>query len=96
MPDDAIALNKVGVAPEWSGNSDCTTVEFHESFKDVRPTSCFRWFSGFVQLTKIQGIENLNTEEVEDMSEMFNNCSRLENLDLYSLSNISWNISLKV
>ena len=67
VPDDAIALNKVGVAPEWSGNSDCTTVEFHESFKDVRPTSCFRWFSGFVQLTKIQGIENLNTEEVECM-----------------------------
>ena len=86
VPDDAIALNTVGVAPEWSGNSVCTTVEFHESFKNVRPTSCFRWFYSFSNLTTIKGIENLNTEEVTDMSEMFNNCSRLENLDLSSFN----------
>ena len=86
VPDDAFALNKVGGAPEWSGNSDCTQVVFDVSFKNVRPTSCFRWFYSFSNLTTIKGIENLNTEEVADMSEMFNNCSRLENLDLSSFN----------
>ena len=86
VPSDAWGLNKAGVAPEWSGNSDCTQVVFDVSFKNVRPTSCFRWFYSFSNLTTIKGIENLNTEEVTNMSYMFNRCSGLSSLDLSSFN----------
>ncbi|MCI6234286.1 MAG: BspA family leucine-rich repeat surface protein, partial [Prevotella sp.] len=75
-------------AMEWVGEvySDCEKVVFTPSFKQARPTSCRQWFLGFSQLTTIEGIENLNTEEVTDMSEMFNSCSGLKNLDLSSFN----------
>ena len=38
-----------------------TTAIFDNSFKNARPTSCAYWFAGFKKLTKIKGIENLNT-----------------------------------
>ena len=52
------------------------------SFADARPTSCYEWFYGCGKLTEIQGMENLNTLEVTDMSYMFYNCSSLTSLDL--------------
>ena len=81
-------LNEGANAPEWVGEvySDCEKVVFTPSFKQARPTSCRQWFLGFSQLTTIEGIENLNTEEVTDMSEMFNSCSGLKNLDLSSFN----------
>ena len=81
-------LNEGANAMEWVGEvySDCEKVVFTPSFKQARPTSCRQWFLGFSQLTTIEGIENLNTEEVTDMSEMFNSCSGLKNLDLSSFN----------
>ena len=81
-------LNEGANALEWVGEvySDCEKVVFTPSFKQARPTSCCQWFLGFSQLTTIEGIENLNTEEVTDMSEMFNSCSGLKNLDLSSFN----------
>ena len=61
---------------------DITTVVFDESFKDARPVSCAYWFGGFVDLTKIEGISNLNTSEVTDMRGMFCRCQSLSSLDL--------------
>ncbi len=56
---------------------------FDDSFRNYAPKSCAEWFSWMTNLTEIIGMrENLNTENVEDMSEMFNNCSKLETLDL--------------
>ena len=86
VPEGAFELNTGEEPPQWGGTLNCTTVVFHESFKDVRPTSCYHWFWGFEKLTTIQGIENLNTEEVTNMSGMFSGCSGLTSLDLSSFN----------
>ena len=43
-------------------------------------------FDGFSALTAINGIDKLNTANVEDMNNMFANCSLLTTLDLRSLN----------
>ncbi len=60
---------------------DIETVVIEESFKNALPTSCKEWFDGCSYLTKIEGIENLNTEEVTDMSGMFYECAMLKSID---------------
>ena len=77
-------LNEGATTPEWVGEvcSDCEKVVFTPSFKQAKPTSCYRWFLGFSKPTTIEGIENLNTEIVENMNGMFANCAKLTSLDL--------------
>ena len=58
------------------------TVVFDASFANARPTSCYCWFSGCNNLTEIKGIEYLNTENVTNMSFMFNSCKVLTSLNL--------------
>ena len=85
VPDDAYALNTDQENPKWcdfSITGSVTTVVFDDSFKDVRPTSCNHWFWGFENLRTIEGIENLNTEDVTDMGNMFGGCSGLTSLDV--------------
>ena len=76
--------------PEWNNKTNiqknCATVVFDDSFKDVRPTSCYLWFSSFSALETIVGIENLNTKDVMNMWNMFYGCSKLETLDLSSFN----------
>ena len=80
-------LNDYDNAPGWLDlNYDCTKIVFTPSFKQARPTSCCQWFYNFYYLTTIQGIENLNTEEVTEMWYMFNNCMNLTSLDLSSFN----------
>ena len=51
--------------PDWNPQaSSITTVVFDDSFKNARPTMCYGWFWGCTSLTAINGIENLNTEEI--------------------------------
>ena len=88
VPEGAFALNTGQNNPGWKGVRNCTTVVFDESFKDVRPTSCYMWFYLFSQLTTIEGIKNLNTEEVTDMSYMFNGCESLTSLNLLSFNTV--------
>ena len=73
--------------PAWAGTSqevDTTTtrVVFDASFRDFRPTTTAKWFYHCKVLTKIEGLEYLNTAEVKDMSSMFWGCSALTSLDL--------------
>ena len=78
-------LNEGDTYPGWSGyevTEYCTNVVFTPSFKQAKPTSCYMWFWGFGQLTTIEGIENLNTEEVTNMNGMFGGCSGLTSLDV--------------
>ncbi|OYP45286.1 hypothetical protein CIK96_08685 [Prevotella sp. P4-98] len=86
-------LNEGHNAQGWLSDvfSDCEKVVFTPSFKQAKPTSCYQWFCGFSQLTTIQGIENLNTEEVTDMSNMFSGCSGLTSLNLsnFDTSNVT-------
>ena len=86
VPEGAFELNEGEECPGWGGDPYCSKVVFDKSFKDVRPTSCCSWFDGFLNLTTIEGIENLNTEEVTNMSCMFNGCSGLTSLDLSSFN----------
>ena len=59
-----------------------TKVVFEPSFASARPTSCQDWFSNCSNLTEIEGIEYLNTENVAYMGSMFRDCSKLASLDL--------------
>ena len=74
---------------ELAENPNFKTVVFDNSFKDARPCSCAYWFAGFENLTKIEGLENLNTSKVTDMSWMFDNCRSLTHLDLSSFNTAS-------
>ena len=86
-PEGAYELNEGENNPEWiSKNSYVKKVVFDASFANARPTSCFSWFRGCENLTTIEGIEYLNTENVENMSSMFRYCYALESLDLSSFN----------
>ena len=87
-PEEAYELNVGNNIPGWlAKRSNIEKVVFDASFANARPTSCYGWFVGCHCLTKIEGIENLNTESVEDMSYMFGNCYSLPSLDLSKLNN---------
>ena len=88
-PAGAFALNEGDNAPGWykpdDDGANTNTVEkvvFDASFANARPTSCYEWFFGCTDLTTIEGIEYLNTENVTDMSGMFYGCYALTTLDV--------------
>ena len=82
-PEGAYDLNKKSASPAWNAkNSSIEKVVFHSSFANVRPTTFYDWFSNCQNLTQIEGMGNLNTEKVTDMSYMFDNCRELSSLDL--------------
>ena len=76
----------------WEGaRGIIQTVIFDTSFANCTSiTSTARWFNRLKSLTKIEGIENLKTVNVTDMSGMFANCISLKNLDLshFNTSNV--------
>lgn len=58
-----------------------------KSFYDYKPTS-FAWmFYNLDKLTTIEGLQYLNTENVTDMSHMFEGCVNLQTLDLSGVTN---------
>ena len=78
-------LNMEYNEPAWctsTNQSNVTSVEFHQSFKDAKPITCYDWFCNFSKLTDISGLEYLKTMDVTNMSYMFENCSGLIGLDL--------------
>ena len=73
--------------PAWAGvpvdpNERITKVVFDSSFKDYRPATTNSWFFFCSKLTEFEGMSNLITDQVTDMSDMFIDCSALEALDL--------------
>ena len=77
--------------PAWAGwtienNDRITKAVFDNSFKQYKPTSTQEWFNCCTKLESVEGIENLNTENVTNMSSMFCGCSSLKSLDLSSLN----------
>ena len=97
-PKGAYDLNVGNNTPEWRRESepelnddefyvpgrkiDISKVVFDASFANARPTSCYEWFNECYSLTEIEGIENLNTEEVTNMGSMFAGCYDLTPLDV--------------
>ena len=82
-PAGAYDLNMESNNPGWEAQKrNIKKVVFDASFANARPTSCCRWFADCFYLTEIDGIENLNTQNVTDMSEMFTCCYALTSLDV--------------
>ena len=82
-PEGAYDLNEGDNMPAWRNQSaKINKVVFDASFAKARPTSCYMWFNRCSDLTEIEGIENLNTEEVTNMYSMFYACSSLTSLDV--------------
>ena len=82
-PAGAYDLNVESNNPGWNAQKEnIKKVVFDASFAIARPTSCYKWFNGCANLTDIEGIENLNTQNVTDMSWMFNCCYALTSLDV--------------
>ena len=72
-----------GNDPNWDTHAaEIKKVVFKAGFRDETHTTCSNWFNGCTNLTSIEGIENLNTSYVKNMSGMFAKCSNLETLDL--------------
>ena len=59
-----------------------TKVVIDPSYADARPTSIAYWFSDYSAMTEIEGMEYFNTSEVTNMSNLFEDCSSLESIDL--------------
>ena len=82
-PAGAYDLNVESNNLGWNAQKEnIKKVVFDASFAIARPTSCYKWFNGCANLTDIEGIENLNTQNVTDMSWMFNCCYALTSLDV--------------
>ena len=103
-PYGAFALNEGDNAPGWyksDGYANANIIKkvvFDASFANARPTSCCEWFNGCTDLTTIEGIEYLNTENVKDMSGMFWGCRALTTLDVshfdtQNVTNMSYMLS---
>ena len=83
LGENEYELNSGANPPGWKTHcKEITKVVFDTSFANAKPTSCYQWFSLCENLTQIEGIENLNTENVTSMRDMFNGCSSLTSLDL--------------
>ena len=73
--------------PAWAGvyedpNERITKVVFDSSFKDYKPATTNRWFYFCKKLTAIEGMSNLITDQLTDMSYMFCWCSSLTSIDV--------------
>ena len=83
-PERAYVLNLEASEPGWwsTHRYEIKKVVFDVSFANARPTSCYKWFHHCTNLATIEGIENLNTENVTNMHGMFFYCQNLSSLDL--------------
>ena len=83
LGENEYALNSGENPPAWNTNQkNISKVVFEASFANARPTTCYAWFKNFSELMKIEGIENLNTENVTSMAYMFSSCNKLAELDV--------------
>ena len=88
-PAGAFSLNEDLTFPAWYdgdgsdfNKNNIKKVVFDPSFANARPTNCYAWFFMCKDLTTIEGIENLKTENVKSMKDMFSNCRSLTSLDI--------------
>ena len=76
-------LNKKYEYPGWSPDSlSITKAVFDASFASVRPTTCYWWFGKCRNMTSIEGMEYLNTEEATELGNLFRECRSLTSIDL--------------
>ena len=81
-------LNTGSHFPDWMSKL-YNIVVFDPSFAGARPTTTYTWFGRLLNeggLTRINGLNYLNTSEVTNMQEMFYHCTGLTTLDLSSFN----------
>ena len=79
-------FDSVNDVPWQTDGSIITEVRFNDSFALYRPTSTAYWFKRLRKLVKITGLENLKTENVTNMCQMFSSLKSLASLDLSGLN----------
>lgn len=73
--------------------ANITELVIDDSFADCHElTDLSHFFDGFRSIESIEGLQNLNTENVKYMSNMFNYCINLKELDLrhFDTSNVTY------
>ncbi len=76
-------LNTAANEPAWNTvNDKVTKVVFTANFSKAHPTSLSYWFEGCTNLTDIEGIENLNTSNVDHFFCTFQDCVKLTTIDV--------------
>lgn len=73
----------------WPHNTTVTKVIIEN---EVGPRSMYRWFYGMTGLLEIEGLNNINTNNLSSMSQTFYNCSKLKTIDLSSFRNNKLNV----
>ena len=89
---DDLKSSREGVVFKHSEmKKDVIKVVIDSSMKEYKPTNLANFFSEMENLTKIDGLDNLNTSNVTDMSWMFYGCHSLTSLDLskFNTSNVT-------
>ena len=104
-PAGAFSLNEGEAYPAWYdgdgtdyNKNNIQKVIFDPSFANARPTNCCAWFLGCKDLTVIEGLEYLNTENVKSLHSMFGSCKSLPSLDVSTfdtrnVTNMEWMFS---
>lgn len=74
--------------PQWTSTvkNKVLAAVFESSYSSLQPTSLRRCFEGCKYLASVDGLDNLNTENVTDMQYMFAQCAALSMLDLSGFS----------
>ncbi|MBP5457801.1 MAG: BspA family leucine-rich repeat surface protein, partial [Paludibacteraceae bacterium] len=86
--DEDRVANKGVLPDEWGAyeymekRENVETIVFDESMDVARPATIAYWFDDFWSAASIEGIQYLHTDNVTDMTWLFNDCSRLESIDL--------------
>ena len=91
LPEGAVEIYDISIDESWIGcdiisSSEVKKIVVNKSFVDFKPVSCSNWFDGCTSLTEIEGISNINTENVTSMNSMFYKCQSLSSLDLSSFN----------
>lgn len=67
-------------APSWTAEAaNIKTITIQDI---IKPTSCYRWFYNCSNLTKISGLEKLDTSECRTMTDMFYTAKNIKELNL--------------
>ena len=80
--------------PEWTQDAyarQAKRVVFDKDFESYHPQSLYAWFKGMSNLTAIDGIEHLNTDQATNMASLFEGCSKLTTIDVgdFIVSNLT-------
>ena len=88
------AAQSADLVESWTIPDDVNLRRWH-SYSDVirrviisdpiKPKGVDSWFFGCTALTEVQGLENIDASDIEDMSDMFWNCTSLSSIDLSKL-----------